>query len=159
MNPKRRTESDGPVRCSAWLGITVTVINPVTVSVDNPPGLAQILKSLKRHKMPKRLYFPLRGIPDGHHSVCVVGNQLRALLGEGRVSANSPVGMVLGDREANEAGTHQVIDNLGKCLLIEADIFFHGRRVMPNDSSSATRPARRVDWNRSVLAGFAAAPG
>ena len=32
-------------------------------------------------------------------------------------------------------------------------------RFMANDSSSATRPAGRVDCNRSAMAGFAAAPG
>ena len=33
------------------------------------------------------------------------------------------------------------------------------RHEAPNDPSSATRPTRRVDWNSSAMAGFAAAHG
>ena len=35
----------------------------------------------------------------------------------------------------------------------------NGVTARPNDPSSATRPARRVGWNSSAMAGFAAAHG
>ena len=40
-----------------------------------------------------------------------------------------------------------------------AELNDYGRRVLANDPSSATRPARRVNCNREVMAGFAAAHG
>jgi hypothetical protein len=42
---------------------------------------------------------------------------------------------------------------------LEIDIEAHGVVEWPNDSSSATRPARALDCNRSAMAGFAAAHG
>ena|SRR5208282_1586041 len=108
------------------LGITVSAISSKIASVGNPSSLAQIVKCLKRHKVAKRLYFPLRGLPNGSHSFSVSGNHLRALFGEGDATADPSECLVLDDREFHKP-RHKTLDNLGKCLLIEANIFIHRR--------------------------------
>src|SRR6266567_1194284 len=72
-------------KVTVWLGIRVLVISPPTVSfssVGKATSLAQVVKGLKRHKVAKYFYFPLRGIPNGCQSFSICGNHLTAFLGE-----------------------------------------------------------------------------
>jgi len=55
---------------------------------------------------------------------------------------------------AKAAELSEFIHDLGAKLLVSKD-----RQKGTNDPSSATRPTRRVDCNRSAMAGFAAAHG
>ena len=48
---------------------------------------------------------------------------------------------------------------LTKTTNTEATAMTVRRLMTPNEPSSATRPARRVDCNREAMAGFAAAHG
>src|ERR1039458_2380097 len=125
------------------MGIRVCVIDPRIVdagSIGNASVLAQVVKGLKRHKVGKHLYYPLRGIPNARHCFSVSGNHRRALFGEGDTAAHPSECFVLDDGKLHKAG-HEILDNLGKCLLIEANVYIHKQRRMPNIQRERRGPA------------------
>ena len=64
-------------------------------------------------------------------------------------------GEYIRDRGFADGSGHVWVCNNPKCL--DYHLYYYGKS--PNDPSSATRPAGRLDCNRDAMAGFAAAHG
>jgi hypothetical protein len=110
-----------------YLGIRVVAMD-FPLEVASPvkfPGLTQIVKGLKRKKVVKRIYLPLRGVPENFETLDIAGNHFRALLGKGHMPTDSSSALVLDEGEFHELGTNEVIDNLGRSLLVELGFFIH----------------------------------
>jgi hypothetical protein len=128
---KSSIKTKGTPTMDAVLGITITTIESpfILTSSLTPPTLAHVVKCLKRKKRIKRLYFPLRGIPNGMESISVAGNHFHASFGKGGSEALASECPVLEDDALDKSSMHQVIENLNRSLLIEANVFIHRRRT------------------------------
>jgi hypothetical protein len=80
----------------------------------------------------KRIYLPLRGVPDGPICAGIAGNHLSALLPQGNTKgvafSECPIldGVLL-----DEPLSDGVIENLNQCLSIEMGVFIDGREMKP----------------------------
>ena len=113
------------MKARAWLRISIRTM-PVTLKVD---------ERLSHKECVKHITLPLCGVPNGAESMSVAGNQLRAFLGPvGREGSDAWRSCpVLPEAALDEASLHEVINNRGKRLLIECNVFIHsGTRKKPN---------------------------
>ena len=98
---------------------------PATLEAEFPPNRAHIFKRLVHKKPIKRIYFPLTGIPNGPQSVSVTANHLCAIFRQDGAESFATECLILENTELNKARSGQIIDNLNRSLLIEANVFVH----------------------------------
>lgn len=127
---KSSNKTKGTPTIDAVLGITVSTFEyPLTIKSLAPTNLAHVVNRPRRKNIIKRIYIPLRGFPNGTESICVAGNHIRAIFGPGGVQTFETEGPILEDGALDESSLYQVIENLNRCLLIEANVFIHRRRT------------------------------
>ena len=166
-------EADGRVRCSAWLGIRLVALICFLCG-----GLSVMLYGLW-WTWPRTAGLWI-GIPAWVWAVCWLikedGKKLyrkaQADKGDARRRASVPeeTRPSLAPAEADALVSKHLLNaphaekrqnsaDESDAQCNEGEFPVHGVTLMPNDPSSATRPTRRVDWNSSAMAGFAAAHG
>ena len=159
MNLWLGTEGDGPVRCSAWLGgVGLVLVSAwIIVFILWVRALVAYLNAYREYQ--KRHGEPYQSPCERNYLARVTLKCLRALfLGLG--NDDHQLGHERSLARLIPSGVNHGIRV--KLLHLRNQFFgawIHRGVKPPNDPSSATRPAGRVDCNNDAMAGFAAAHG
>ena len=142
---------------------------------SRPPGsLQRLVRPLDECRLSDFIRWRRRWSNEQHHDEA--GDGLRGEVdgpdgGHVEEPPKMPPQLVAGRMPSEARGLRRVVVNVGTCettlyqqvaltlKVVFGFLFSHTRVPRPNDPSSATRPAGRVDCNRSARAGFAAAHG
>ena len=134
------------------MAITVSAIDfPFSATVPFPfPNLVDELKRINTKKKIKRIYIPLSGFPNGMESISVVGDNLEAIFGKGEMKPLESETPILDDATADKLGANKIVNNLKRCLLLEARVFMH----KPENNQPETEKSTFID----LLKGAAVKP-